>query len=470
MQDVIKFGTDGWRAIMCDDFIFKNVKIVVQAIANYLCSHGLSEKGIVVGYDNRFCAEDFAKVCASVFVGNNIPVFLMKDSVPTPVTACSIKFYDTAGAIMLTASHNPAKYNGIKFIPEYAGPASPEITSQIEKEINKIFGKEDIFCGDVENSKLLHIIDPANQYIEQLKGLIDFGAIREAKLKVAFDPMYGSGQVVMKKALEEAGCETYSINDFRDVLFGGSLPEPSPSNLKELRSLVLEKKVDIGLALDGDADRFGLIDDKGNFFSSNQGLSILCSYLLKNRKLRGKVVRTISTTHLLDKIAAEFGAKFEETPVGFKYIGQIMTKEAVVIGGEESGGVSILGHVPEKDGILAGLLFCEVIAKENKSLSGLLNEIYAEHGHFYNDRLDISCSLDRKTRLLSELKTNPPSSINGLKVNDVLTKDGVKFLLERDNWILIRPSGTEPLVRIYIESCSKENFESLQRYAKTLLL
>ncbi|MDO8885313.1 phosphoglucomutase/phosphomannomutase family protein [Candidatus Oleimmundimicrobium sp.] len=469
MRDTIKFGTDGWRAIMCDSFIFKNVRIVTQAIANYLHNCGLSEKGVVIGYDNRFCSEDFADVCASVLIGNKIPVFLIKDSTPTPVTACSINFFKAAGAIMLTASHNPAKYNGLKFVPEYAGPATSEITSQIEKEINLIFKNKKVFFDDTKGNDLLHVIDPVDRYLEHLKGLINFEVIREAKLKIAFDPMYGSGQVVMKKVLEEAGCEVYPINDYRDVLFGGRLPEPSLENLSELQSLVLSKKADLGLALDGDADRFGTIDNKGYFLSSNQGLSVLCSYLLGDRKSDGKVVRTISTTHLLDKIAAKFGVKFEETPVGFKYIGQIMLKEPVVIGGEESGGLSILGHVPEKDGILAGLLFCEVTANKNESLSNLLDEIYSEYGHFYNYRLDIHCSQDKKTKLLRDLKNNPPSSISGLKVNEVLLKDGVKFLLEGDSWILIRPSGTEPLVRIYMESCSTKTLENLRQYAETLL-
>jgi len=470
MQDTIKFGTDGWRAVMCDDFIVKNVKIVVQAISNYICNCGLSKKGIVIGYDNRFYAEDFAKVCASVLIGNNIPVFIMKKSMPTPITAYAIKVFNAAGAIMLTASHNPPKYNGIKFIPEYAGPATPEITSQIEKEINELFNGKRILFTDIENSKLLHEVDVVDEYLQHIKSLVDFNVIQKAKLRIAFDPMYGVGQDVMKRILKEADCEIYSINDFRDVLFGGKLPEPTPENLIELRSLVLDKKTDLGLALDGDADRFGVVDNKGQFLSSNQALAVLCLYLLEDRKLDGKIVRTVATTHLLDAIASKFGAKLEETPVGFKYVGQIMQKEPVVIGGEESGGLSILGHIPEKDGILADLLFAEIIAKKSKPLSTLLDEIYLEYGHFYNTRLDIHYPQEKKEKLLNELRTNPPSSIVGYKVKNVSTKDGVKFLLEKDSWILIRPSGTEPLVRVYVEGHSKEVFENLQDYAKKLLV
>ncbi|MEW6188886.1 MAG: phosphoglucomutase/phosphomannomutase family protein [Actinomycetota bacterium] len=464
----IKFGTDGWRAVMCDTFTLENVRVVAQAIADFILREGEPEKGLVIGHDTRFFAEEFASACASVLLGNEIPVYLARGAMPTPITAYCIKLCDTAGAIMLTASHNPPEYNGIKFIPEYAGPATPKITSQIEQNIERIKESGKILQASLE-STLVHYIDPFPRYIDHLKNLVDFEVLKRGKLKVVLDPMYGTGQGIMAQVFKEAGCSVHAIHDYRDVLFGGTLPDPTSKNLRELSSLVREEEADLGLALDGDGDRFGVIDSNGVYFSPNRVLPLVGLHLLKEKGLKGIVVRSIATTHMLDVIARRFGVHVVETPVGFKYIGQIMREKSVVLGGEESGGLSIMGHIPEKDGILADLLVAEIVAHQERPLSELLEGLCAEYGDFFSERLDIEYSQDKKVDLLETLKTNPPLSIGSLKLQNVLTRDGVKYLFEGGDWILIRPSGTEPLVRVYIETRTKEKFYELREYARRLL-
>ncbi|MDI6688974.1 MAG: phosphoglucomutase/phosphomannomutase family protein [Actinomycetota bacterium] len=464
----IKFGTDGWRAVMCDTFTLENVRVVAQAIADFVLREGEPERGLVIGHDTRFFAEEFASACASVLLGNEIPVYLARRAMPTPITAYCIKLCDAAGAIMLTASHNPPEYNGIKFIPEYAGPATPEITSQIERNIERIKESGKILQASLE-STLIHYIDPLPKYIDRLKNLVDFEILKRGKLKVVLDPMYGAGQGIMAQVFKEAGCSVHAIHDYRDVLFGGTLPDPTSENLRELSSLVRRKEADLGLALDGDGDRFGVIDSNGVYLSPNRVLPLVGLHLLKEKGLKGIVVRSIATTHMLDVIARRFGVQVVETPVGFKYIGQIMREKSVVLGGEESGGLSIMGHIPEKDGILADLLVAEIVAHQERPLSELLEGLYAEYGDFFSERLDVEYPRDKKVALLETLKSNPPLSIGGLKLQDVLARDGVKYLFEGGDWILIRPSGTEPLVRVYIETHTKEKFHELKKYAQRLL-
>jgi len=468
-ESVIKFGTDGWRAIMNDTFILSNVRIVAQAIADYIKGEGLGEKGIVIGYDTRFFAERFAHECASVMVGNGIPVFMPRRALPTPLTAFSIRIYGAAGAIMLTASHNPPEYNGIKFIPEYAGPASPEITGKIEEFIGRILASGRILQAPVEGTSLVRDIDPYTEYVKHISSLADFERLRRKKLRVVLDPMYGAGQGLMDKVLAQAGCAVDTIHNFRDTLFGGSYPDPSEKHLAELRDRVLKSEADLGLALDGDADRFGAIDHDGTYITANQVLSLVAVHLLKNRGVEGCLVRTVATTHLLDEIARDYGIEVVETPVGFKYIAQVMMERAVVVGGEESGGLSILGHIPEKDGLLADLLLAETVAYEEKSLGDILAEIYEKYGRFYTTRLDLHLAADKKDEVLKSLRDNPPADISGDKVVEVRTVDGIKLVLESGDWLLARPSGTEPLVRIYVESRDKARFSALESYASKVV-
>lgn len=468
-ESVIKFGTDGWRAIMNDMFIISNVRVVAQSIADYIKEEGLDSKGIVIGYDMRFFAERFAAECASVMIGNNIPVYMPRRALPTPITAYSIKVYNTAGAIMLTASHNPPEYNGIKFIPEYAGPASPEITKKIEHYITENQETGRLNMAPLDESELLHEVEPFPNYVEHITTLIDFDKLRSTKLKVVLDPMYGAAQGLMDTLLAEAGCTVETIHNYRDVLFGGSYPDPSEKHLTELKSEVARLTADIGLALDGDADRFGAVDYNGQYIFANQVLSLVAIHLLKNRGLKGAIVRTVATTHLLDEIAKDYGVDAVETPVGFKYIAQAMMERPVVVGGEESGGLSIQGHIPEKDGLLADLLLAEIIAYEQKPLTQILEEIYNKYGRFYTKRLDIHYPFELKDALLESLRNNPPADIAGDSVAEVRLLDGIKYVLQSGDWILARPSGTEPLIRVYIESRDEKRFAKLEEYARQIM-
>ncbi|MDI6799156.1 MAG: phosphoglucomutase/phosphomannomutase family protein [Actinomycetota bacterium] len=462
MSKTIKFGTDGWRAVMCDEFTFENVRLVVWAIANYLKGEGRGERGIVIGYDRRFLSEEFASVAASVLMGNSIPVKVMGEPAPTPMVAHAITLLKADGALMFTASHNPAKYNGIKFIPDYAGPASPEITKSIEEELDKVALSGEVFLKEEKGPELYSTIDTTTQYIEHIAGLIDLKTIKKSGLRLAFDPMFGAGAGPMKRLLEMTGSKLTSIHEERDPLFGLRLPEPSAENLQELISLVKDNGLDVGLALDGDGDRYGIIADDASFISANQVLSILTLHLLRYRHMRGRIVRTVATTHLIDEMAKREGAEVTETPVGFKYIAAEMLKGDVLIGGEESGGLSIQGHIPEKDGLLACLLILELLAKRGKPLSKIIEEVHDEFGVFNNARLDLCMDRGEIHSILEELKSSPTKEFAGQKVEKVILLDGIKLIMEDGSWVLLRASGTEPLVRIYIESRFIDSYNKLR--------
>lgn len=461
----IKFGTDGWRAIMAQDFTFANVDVVVQAVANYLKEEKKDEKTVVIGYDNRFLSPEFAKRAAEVLAGNNISVLIGEKVMPTPVTAFAITRTNSAGALMFTASHNPPTYNGVKFIPHYGGPALPEITDRIEAQVKQVEEKREINAMEYDEAKeqgLLKAIDPAREYREQLLTLVDKEAIAKAKLKVAIDPMFGAGVGYLEELLSELKCEFKSIHNYRDPLFGGKMPEPSDSVLTELKQLVIDEKANLGLALDGDADRFGIMDQDSQFITANQVLSLLYLHLQK-KGVTGPCTKTVSTTQMLNRIAEKNCQSIYETPVGFKFIGQNLMERDCVIGGEESGGLSIRGHVPEKDGLLACLLMVELVASTGKTLGQLLEEMYQEYGLLVNERLDIHCSPKDKERVLAFLKTWRPDEISGVKVTETITVDGVKYVRADGSWVLIRPSGTEPLFRIYGETESMEELKQLQQ-------
>jgi phosphomannomutase len=354
-MSTIKFGTDGWRAVIARDFTFANCRLVAQGIAGYVNSVNLAKKGIVIGYDNRFMSPDFARECARVLLGNGIKVYLMSHPVPTPVTAFAIQVKEAGGAVMITASHNPPEYNGIKFIPEYAGPALPDVTDAIEAEIQRVIdcGKVyELALDEATQFNLFAELDVDSEYQAQLLKTTQADAFKNRPLRVVVDPMFGAGIGYLDKILSQLGCEVFPINNHRDTLFGGSLPEPTDLNLGDLKRAVTSYQADIGLALDGDADRFGIIDNQGSFVNANRFMALLLEHLLNTRQFRGPVARSIATTHMLDRIARKNGLSALETPVGFKYIGQCLREKGCMLGGEESGGLSILGHVPEKDGIL----------------------------------------------------------------------------------------------------------------------
>ncbi len=458
----IKFGTDGWRAIIAREFTFETCAAVAQGIANYVNCQNLKKKGIIIGYDNRFLSRDFARECARVLVGNGISVFLFRKVSPTPLTAFAIRRLEAGGAIMLTASHNPPEYNGIKFITEYACPALPEVTEEIESKINRVLAGGKVYelnLDEAEQLGLFEEIDLEREYINHLMSIINRDCFKNGKIKVVVDPMFGAGVGYLDRILAELGCEVRAINNFRDTLFGGTMPEPTDKNLSDLKRAVLSYNADIGLAMDGDADRFGIIDENGEFVTANCFLSLLLNHLLKTRSFRGPVCRSLATTHMLDRIAHKNGLSIIETPVGFKYIGEALREKGCILGGEESGGLSILGHVPEKDGILACLLAVEILAYSGKSITELIQELKELYGTIVSERLDIPI---KDKDIEKKIKAYKPKDINGIKVESVIDTEGRKILLGDESWILMRVSGTEPVVRLYIEANSREQLENMK--------
>ena len=473
----IKFGTDGWRAIIADDFTFENLGYVVEAISIHLKNSNRWQKGIFIGYDNRFLSENFASHCAQILIKRGIKAYLSGVSIPTPVTAFMIKDLDLDGSIMLTASHNPARYNGIKFIPYYGGPAEDNITKDIEKNLETILNKEPLGITDnlSQPQQDTTVITDFSRYIKQLLGLIDVQLIKEMQPKIGVDTMYGAGGRIFNDIITtHLGLDAVFKNNYRDALFGGKLPDPSNNNLASLRDIVLTNKMDIGLALDGDADRFGIIDGKGDYISPNNAIAIILHYLIEKKRFEeGDIaVRTIATTHLIDDIALDNGLGVMETPVGFKYICNAMLKNSVLIGGEESGGLSIKGHIPEKDGLLADLLMLEIQSHLLKNHPGLyisdyLDLIYKRYGYFYTTRIDLEIPQDKKTKIIEFFLSLKGKTIENIKVNNISYIDGAKVTFNNKSWLLVRASGTEPLIRCYIESRDKAYFEILQYFVSS---
>ena len=468
----ISFGTDGWRAVIAEEFTFANVRCVCQAVANHLEARGLREKGVVIGFDTRFLAEKFALAAAEVMAGNGIRVYLCKKHTPTPVVAHAVAVRRAGGALMLTASHNPAEYLGIKFILDYAGPALPDDIAPI------VSCMADVLAAGRANRQelarafergLVEIIEPKENYFRHLEKLLDLAAISRSGLSMVADPMHGAGLGYLEEILARHGCRVTAIRNWRDPLFGGSLPEPTSLHLRPLAAKVRETGADVGLALDGDADRLGVVDADGRFYSPNEILILFMEYLIKERGWQGVVARTVATTHMLDRIAARYGFQVVETPVGFKYIGQVMREQDAFLGGEESGGVSIRGHVPEKDGILASLLFVEMLARTGKKPLALLSDIYSRFGQLYSERLDLRVSEAVKEQMLENMRSWAPQELCGVPVVSFSRVDGHKAVLADGSWCLVRASGTEPVFRIYAEAGTVEGKQAVQAAVKQAL-
>ncbi|MDJ0775752.1 MAG: phosphoglucomutase/phosphomannomutase family protein [Mastigocoleus sp. MO_167.B18] len=454
----IKFGTDGWRGIIADDFTFPNVRKVTRAIASYLEKAYTKDRPVLIAYDTRFLADKFAQTSAEVLADLGWTVKVTDRDCPTPVIAYNARHLNSAGALMFTASHNPAPYCGIKYIPDYAGPATPEITDTI---VANIADASDALPSS-NPSGSISSFDPKPEYMKFIYNLLNVDKIRSAKLKVKYDALFSTSRGYLDEVLEHCGCELESFNTHRDVLFGGGMPEPKGEQLVGLVEAVKQDKAALGLATDGDSDRFGVVDELGNVLTPNTVLLLLARHLMKNKGLTGAIVRTVATTHLLDNFASKYGLELFETAVGFKYIGAKMRETTVLIGGEESGGLSVLGHIPEKDGVLADMLVAEAIAYEGKPLSELVKEAIAEaDGPLYNKRLDLHLTDSHKIAVMESYKKNPPAEVAGIKVKEVGRKDGVKLYLEEGSWVLLRPSGTEPLVRVYMETNSAQKLEQL---------
>ena len=456
---MIKFGTSGWRGVIGEDFTFENVRVATQGIANYLKKTGQRGTGVVVAYDTRFLSEKFAAEAARMLAFNGIRAFLCNRDVPTPCAAFETVRRKAMAAINFTASHNPPEYNGLKFSTSNGAPALPEVTKAIEREIHAVQEKNeriDLY----EKGELIEEIDPKDRYLDELRSKIDVDVIRNSGLRIAIDSLYGTSRDYLDYFLLDAGVEVKIIHNYRDPYFGGFSPECNEKNLAELRKIVSNEKYDIGLATDGDADRFGIIDERNRFVSANVILALLAVYLKRERKIPGGLARSVATTHLIDAIARKLDIPCYETPVGFKYIGELILQDLIALGGEESAGMSMHEHLPEKDGILACLLVAEMVARSGKRLNQLIEEMYAEFGTYYSKRFDMKLTPSLRETVAAKL-ANPPAEVGGLTVKDVNMTDGVKLIFDRQTWLLFRVSGTEPVARIYAEACSPKDLKNL---------
>ena len=468
----IKFGTDGWRAIIGDDYTFDNVRMVVQAICDYINNRGqrTEDRGqIVIGYDTRFLSEEFAAIAAEVVCANGIKVLLSGEYVSTPAVCLAIKNRGLTGGIIITASHNPAAYNGIKYREDFAGPADPETVKKIEAHFRK--NKPKTMSLDKAKEKgLLEIKDLTKDHVSFLRRYVDMDLFKSGNMKVITDVMNGAGDNLLKRVLHDTDIGVTTINGERNPYFGGRNPEPIEKNLGELISIMKKDDYDIGLATDGDADRIGAVDEKGNFISSHKIVSLILLHFVEDKKMTGHVVKTISGTSLISKIAGKYKLKLHETPVGFKHICKIMREEDVLIGGEESGGIGFKNYIPERDGVLSGLLLMEMMAQRKKSISAILKDIENEYGKFFTKRLDMEYPEEKKKKIVSTLKDSPPEKLLGKKVTEVKSFDGIKFICEDSSWILFRLSGTEPILRIYAEANTKRGVDSLIDWGKKTAL
>jgi phosphoglucomutase len=456
---MIKFGTSGWRGIIGEDFTFENVRIASQGIANYLKQSGQKGSGVVVAYDTRFLSEKFASEAAKILAYNDIHAFLCTRDVPTPCVSFETVRRKAMGAINFTASHNPPEYNGLKFSTSNGAPALPEVTQAMEREIHTVAGlneRHDVY----EKTELIETIDPKDRYLSELRNKVDVDVVGKSGLRIAIDSLYGTSRDYLDYFLLEAGVEVKIIHNYRDPYFGGFSPECNEKNLAELRKVITDEKFDLGLATDGDADRFGIIDDRNRFVSPNTIISLLAIYLKRHRQLPGGLARSVATTHLMDAIAKKLDVPLYETPVGFKYIGELILDDKIALGGEESAGLSIHRHLPEKDGILACLLVAEMVARTGKRLHELTHEMHEEFGYFFSKRSDMKLTPQLKESLASKLK-DPPAELDGLKVRDVNKTDGVKLIFNDQTWLLFRLSGTEPVARVYAEACSPKDLKKL---------
>ena len=473
MANPIKFGTDGWRGIIAEDFTFDNVRICAQAVAEYLKQNRLDKQSLVIGYDTRFASEDFAAAAAEVLAGNNIKVHLCLKPTPTPVVSFAVLATKSAGAILITASHNPGSWNGFKFRSQDGASAPVEITSQIERNIASLArqrrGVKRLALDKALKKGVIDYLNPSPVYFEHLGHFVNIEELRRQKLNIIVDPMYGAGIGYFKAILQGGNLKITEINAERNPSFPQIHPEPIAKNLTKLSRLVVEQKADVGLATDGDADRIGIIDEKGQFLTQHQVFALLCLYLLEVRGERGAMVKTLTSTMMLSRLGELFDVAVYETPVGFKYVAPVMREKNAIIGGEESGGYGFHGHVPERDAILAGLYFLDFMVKTGKTPSQLLDYLYSKVGPHYYDRRDFHISAAKRQIILHRLSFSPPDTVAGSKVMKVDTTDGFRFFLGDESWLLIRFSGTEPLVRIYAEAERLERAKALLDEGKKLI-
>ncbi len=468
---MIKFGTGGWRALIGEDFTKANVQILTQAVAELMKSQNCTERGFVIGYDRRFLSDKAARWMAEVLAGNDIPVYFIGKVAPTPMVMFTVKRMETCYGAAVTASHNPADYNGIKIFTEGGRDATEAVTGLIEEKIASV-NESNINVKDFEQGVgegIIKPIDPFNEYIDTILSMIDVEAIKNRKLRILLDPMFGVSKTSLSTILITARCEVDTINDRHDTLFGGRLPSPSSHTLHRLRDMVMEKKYDLGIGTDGDADRLGIIDNNGRFIHPNEIMALLYYYLVKYKGWKGGVVRNLATTHLLDKIARSFGEECYEVPVGFKHISSKMEEKNALIGGESSGGLTIRGHIRGKDGIFAASLLIELISVTGKSLGEMLDEIHGQFGQFYTNESDFRFSSSDKPRLVKKLFEDKSIPEYKYEIEKVSYMDGLKIYFKNGGWITARFSGTEPLLRIFSEMSTQEEADKVVEIMKNFL-
>jgi len=450
----IKFGTDGWRGIIGDTFIFENVRRVATAIAHYVRHEGRPESGLVIGYDTRFLSAEAAREAARQVASEGVPVLLADRATPTPAVSYAVAARKTAGAMMVTASHNPYIWNGIKFKAPYGGSASPAIMKQVETYLPAQLPEK----GQVSQSSAAQIemVDLVSPYLDRLKTLVSLERIRASGRKFVIDPMFGAARGCLARLFDEAHIPFSEIHGEHNPLFPGINPEPIDPQLADLRDAVLETRADAGFATDGDADRIGAVDAGGNTVDSHKIFSILLRHLVEDLGQRGEVVKTVSTTQMIDKIAAKYGLPLHITPIGFKYVCELMLTRDILIGGEESGGIAVRGHLPERDGVLNSLYLADIMAQRGKDLGKLIQELEEEYGPHCYRRLDLEIDKADAQRVVDQIREGKLNSVANFKVLSLDDRDGVKMVLGDSMWVLVRTSGTENVLRLYAEAPSQE--------------
>jgi phosphomannomutase len=475
----IHFGTDGWRAVISDSFTFDNLRIVAQAIADAVASEHwdrsvhTDQKKIVIGYDTRFLSDRFAGEVARVLAANGFTVLLAQADSPTPAISYAVKNHQAIAGVMITASHNAPRYNGVKLKGAFGGSALSEQCRRVEVYINdneeQARGPNLMDFKKAREMNLIQRFNPLTAYFDHLRTLINTDIIADNPQRFVVDAMYGSGRGVIKSFLQGTGCEIYEIRGEMNPGFGGIHPEPIAKNLGALSSAVSSGVGNFGVVTDGDADRIGAMDERGNFVDPHKIMALSLKYLVEKRGWTGAVVRTVSTTRMIDRLAKRYGLTLYETPVGFNHIADYMMKEDVLIGGEESGGISFKGHIPEGDGPIMGLLLVEMIAAWKKPLVELVGDMLADVGPALYERVDLRLSRPvAKAEMTEFLTQKAPAEIGGQKVQEISQRDGVKYVMGDDSWLLIRPSGTEPVLRVYVEGRNLEMVKALMDYGKTV--
>lgn len=479
----IHFGTDGWRAVISDSFTFDNLRILAQAIADAVASEHWDKSGnggpkpdpkrIVVGFDTRFLSDRFAGEVARVLAANGFTVLLAQSDAPTPAISYAVRHQRAIAGVMITASHNAPRYNGVKLKAAFGGSALPEQCHRVEVYISdneeRARGPNLMDFQRARAANLIQRFNPLPPYFDHLRNLINTDLIAENPQRFVVDSMYGAGRGVIKAFLQGTGCDISEVRAELNPGFGGIHPEPLAKNLGALTSAISSGMGNFGLATDGDADRIGAIDERGNFVDPHRIMALAMKYLVEQRAMTGAVVRTVSTTRMIDRLAQKYGLKVYETPVGFNYIADRMLHEDVLIGGEESGGISFKGHIPEGDGPIMGLLLTEIIAARRKPLAELVAELLAEVGPAIYQRVDLRLNRPvSKSELTQMLSKTAPREIGGCRVTEINQVDGAKYIMADDSWLLIRPSGTEPVLRVYVEARTAEMVDGLLGYGQRL--